>query len=329
MDNEARYLQQALASNGFSSALNDSLLMLAGRAWKAMPRHGDFQRWQGVIDGLPACQPDVIHLDQSVIHVGHAGQLSVNERETLMTALQQLHPWRKGPFSLFGIEIDTEWRSDWKWQRLQNHITPLHGRCVLDIGCGSGYHLWRMRGAGAALAIGIDPTVLFAMQFRVFKHYAQSQPVFHLPLGIESMPATCRCFDTVFSMGILYHRRSPVDHLLQLRELLRPGGELVLETLYIEGDDRQCLLPAGRYAKMRNVWFIPSLGMLECMLARTGFRHIRLVDASPTSTDEQRSTNWMRFESLADFLAPDDTGKTIEGYPAPRRAVFIASNPLT
>ncbi|MEW8068099.1 MAG: DUF1698 domain-containing protein, partial [Candidatus Thiodiazotropha endolucinida] len=43
-----------------------------------------------------------------------------------------------------------------------------------------------------------------------------------------------------------------------------------------------------------------------------------------TTIEEQRATEWMRFESLADYLDPADRSLTIEGYPAPRRAVFVA-----
>jgi tRNA (mo5U34)-methyltransferase len=104
-------------------------------------------------------------------------------------------------------------------------------------------------------------------------------------------------------------------------------GELVLETLVIEGDDRQILMPKHRYAKMRNVWFIPSCDALALWLKRCNFENVRCVDINLTTTQEQRATDWMHFESLADFLDPGDPGKTIEGYPAPRRAVFVATKP--
>jgi tRNA (mo5U34)-methyltransferase len=75
---------------------------------------------------------------------------------------------------------------------------------------------------------------------------------------------------------------------------------------------------------MRNVWFIPSTAMLENWLRRCGYRDIRTVDVTPTTIAEQRSTEWMTFESLADFLDPADTRLTIEGHPAPQRAVLVA-----
>jgi tRNA (mo5U34)-methyltransferase len=243
----------------------------------------------------------------------------------MIKQLHQLHPWRKGPYRLFGIDIDTEWRSDWKWDRVQPHLSPLADRKVLDVGSGNGYHGWRMQGEGAEFVLGIDPTILFVMQYQMIRKYIGQTNHYVVPAGIEHLPKDLGFFDTVFSMGVLYHRRSPIDHLLELRDCLRPGGELVLETLIIDGDLGQVLMPESRYAKMRNVWFLPSIDTMLLWLQRSGFHNARCVDVNVTSVEEQRVTEWMSFESLADFLDPEDNSKTIEGYPAPKRAVFIAN----
>lgn len=293
----------------------------------SLQRYGDLPRWQAALGSLPAIAVDRVNLDCPAVGATAAQPVSDALRASLRAALQGLHPWRKGPFDLFGIYIDAEWRSDWKWDRLAGEIAPLAGRRVLDVGCGSGYHGWRMLGAGAAEVIGIDPTPLFVLQFRAIQHYLQQPGIHVLPLAMQDVPPGLRAFDTVFSMGILYHRRSPLDHLLDLRDSLRPGGELVLETLVIEGGEGATLVPSGRYARMGNVWFLPSPATLLGWLRKLKFREPRLVDVSVTSTDEQRGTEWMRFHSLADFLDPADRSLTIEGYPAPRRAVVIAKAP--
>ena len=90
------------------------------------------------------------------------------------------------------------------------------------------------------------------------------------------------------------------------------------------GKAGEVLVPEGRYAKMRNVWFIPSELTLQSWLKRIGFQNIRCIDTKVTTTEEQRKTSWMEYESLEDFLDPEDSTKTIEGHPAPRRAIFIA-----
>lgn len=288
--------------------------------------HGDLPRWLQALNRLPAMTGVKAHLDQPRVTLD-SEDVSPEEADAVRAGLEGLIPWRKGPFHLFGTTIDTEWRSDWKWDRIAPHLSPLRNRDILDVGCGSGYHCWRMLGAGAHRVLGVDPSLLFLMQFLALKHYLGEVPVDLLPLKMEDLPDQLQLFDTTFSMGVLYHRRSPLDHLLELKGSLRPGGELVLETLVIEGREGQTLMPEDRYGRMRNVWFIPSVATLERWLQRTGFEDIRCVDVSRTTTDEQRQTDWMRFQSLADFLDPSDPSKTIEGYPGPLRATLIARKP--
>ncbi len=289
--------------------------------------HGDLPRWLEALERLPAL-PDVsADFSAPTVRFSSPGAGKPEQAE-VEAGLRGLMPWRKGPFDFFGVQVDTEWRSDWKWERIAPHLSSLEGRTVLDVGCGSGYHCWRMLGAGARRVVGIDPGMLFLMQFFAVRDYLpEPPPVDMLPLRMEMLPNNLELFDTVFSLGILYHRRSPIDHLLELKSTLRPGGELVLETLVIEGSEGDTLMPEDRYGRMRNVWFIPSAATLERWLQRAGFEGIRAVDVTPTTIEEQRSTDWMRFQSLPDFLDPNDASRTIEGYPAPIRATLVARKP--
>lgn len=284
--------------------------------------HGDWANWQNILSQLPHIEASCV-FNQDAITVSSKQSINSAQRTQTEDLLRRLHPWRKGPFDIHGIFIDAEWRSNLKWDRLKNHI-DLTNKFVLDVGSGNGYYGWRMLGAGAELVIGIEPYLKNVAQYMSIAHFTGAQPFFTLPVGVQEMPENLNCFDTVFSMGVLYHRRSPFDHLLQLKSFLKPGGELILETLIIEGPSGTVLVPQDRYAKMRNVWFIPSIPTLEHWLKRSGFRHIRLLDVSPTTSAEQRRTEWMTWESLQDFLDPADPSKTVEGYPAPIRAIFSA-----
>ena len=291
-------------------------------------QHGDVPRWLLALQQLPDIDQISADLTADALDLS-SSELDPAIQAQLEAGLRGLMPWRKGPFQFFSSFIDTEWRSDWKWQRVLPHLAPLKNRLVLDVGCGSGYHMWRMLGEGAQRVIGVDPSRLFLMQFQAYKRYlSQAQgPVAAdlLPLKMEDVPAGLKAFDTVFSMGVLYHRKSPIEHLQELKDALRPGGELVLETLVIDAPAGHCLMPEDRYAMMRNVWFIPSVETLLLWCRRVGLSNARLVDLNQTSLQEQRSTDWMRFNSLSDFLDPNDATKTAEGYPAPLRAVIVAN----
>ena len=302
--------------------------------------HGDLDRWQAALASLPDLTADRLNIRDAVRATLTRPSSSQDARlDTLEASLRGLHPWRKGPFELFGLTIDTEWRSDWKWARVAAALGNLSGQQVLDVGCGNGYFGWRLLGAGADGVLGVDPTVLFFMQHLAICRYFNSvkenpNPTqsanFLLPIPFELLPAYP--FDLVLSMGVVYHRPEPLAHVEALFANTRPGGRLLLESLVVtDGPD---LAPAaagkrkrGRYARMRNVHVVPRLETMAQWLRAAGYEDVVTVDVTPTSISEQRSTDWMTFESLAECLDPDDPGLTVEGYPAPVRAALLAHRP--
>lgn len=288
-------------------------------------RYGDLATWiKEGLESLPDITPSAYEL-KTAVQVGSREDLNNAQFQQLEQSLRTLMPWRKGPYTIFGLHIDTEWRSDHKWDRLLPHISNLKGKRILDVGCGNGYHCWRMLGEEAKQVIGIDPSPRFIVQFFALQKYLNLSSIGILPVGIQDVPENLQYFDTTFSMGVLYHRRSPMDHLRQLRDTLKPGGELILETLIIDGKLGEVLVPEDRYAKMNNVWFIPSVESLNLWLRKSGFTNVRCVDTCPTTLDEQRKTSWVNTQSLDDFLDPNDPSRTVEGYPAPLRGIFIAN----
>lgn len=293
-------------------------------------RHGHMPLWQQTIQALPPIKRTIAVLNGPVVKFD-GSEIADGHRSLVRQALELFHPWRKGPFDLFGVHIDAEWRSDLKWQRVAPHV-DFSAASVLDIGCGNGYYGWRMLGAGASRVVGLEPYPLYNMQHAIFNRYAADLPNHVIPAKDRVLEffqhaeqrAQSLLFDVVLSMGVFYHSKDPIGHLESIRRALRSGGTAVLETLVINGDENSVLVPQDRYAKMRNVWLIPSTRMLERLLKRAGFRDVDVVDVTRTTPAEQRPTDWMRFESLENFLDSGSPQKTVEGHPAPTRAVLIA-----
>ena len=283
--------------------------------------HGDEARWQTIIAHLPEAPPGDLSLNPSPTFTA---PLTPKQQTALREGLLALQPWRKGPFDIAGIHIDSEWRSDLKWNRLI-HAADFTDKRVLDVGAGNGYYLLRALGAGAALALGIEPGRLHLAQFTALQKYLQTDQARLLPLRDTDLAplatqAKGQGADIVLSMGVLYHRRDPLEHLKLLHNCLRPGGELYLESLVIDGEENKTLIPKPRYAGMRNVHQIPTLPRLFHWLKQTGFQDPHLHDLTQTTPKEQRRTAWISSHSLTDFLSPDQK-QTIEGHPPPLRAL--------
>jgi tRNA (mo5U34)-methyltransferase len=284
------------------------------------------QRYLNTLAALPELRASSLNLSGSRVRIGEPEDVDEGRCRLLKAALVDYMPWRKGPFRIFGIDIDSEWVSWLKWDRLKDHIAPLRERRIIDIGSSNGYYMFRMAASHPEMILGVEPYLTFYFQFLLLQHYARLDNVYELPAKLDELPSMGNCFDTAFFMGVLYHHRAPHNVLGRIRDMLRPGGELILETLVIENQADVALSPRDRYGKMNNVFFIPSVSCLENWLFRCGFRNIRCIDVSATTPREQRRTEWVQTESLEDFLDPQNPKLTVEGYPAPVRAIFLADS---
>ena len=235
-----------LDQEGLSSWASELEPLLAERI--AATAHGNLAEWKDALDSLPSVPRQSPDLDSDAIGAPNL-KLDDNERERARNALLRLLPWRKGPFDIGGIIVDAEWRSNLKWDRICKAMTPLDDRVVLDVGSGNGYYSLRMRASGARMVIGIDPTLLYVLQYLAISSFIEAQPVHILPVRLHDLPPNMRAFDTVFSMGVLYHQRAPLIHIQQLRDAVKPGGELVLETLVLPGDEALARTPENRYGR--------------------------------------------------------------------------------
>ncbi|MCT7552944.1 tRNA 5-methoxyuridine(34)/uridine 5-oxyacetic acid(34) synthase CmoB [Aliarcobacter butzleri] len=254
--------------------------------------------------------------------IGNRADLSDEEYEIIVQTAKKLIPWRKGPFKIFDLEIDSEWQSNIKYNLIRPYFN-LKDKVVADIGCNNGYYMFRMLEDKPKRLIGFDPSPLTLHQFEFINHFVKSDIVYEM-LGVEHLEFYNHKFDFIFMLGVLYHRPDPVGTLKSLARGLNSKGEILIDTFMIDGDDEICLTPNKRYSKIPNIYFIPTIPALKNWLERAGFENIEVLATTITTSEEQRKTPWSFDESLEDFLDPNDSSKTVEGYPAPKRVYVKA-----
>jgi len=274
--------------------------------------------WEAV-QAVGDIQTKAYDLSGPVVKVGNAEELSEAQAQRWLQTLKTFCPWKKGPFDLFGVEIDAEWRSDWKWERILPHIQPLEGRIVADIGCHNGYFMFRMAHQSPSCVVGFEPVAKHFWNFQLIQNQIRHPALNFELLGVEHMHHYPEFFNTIFCLGILYHHTDPIGLLIKLREALAPGGEIIIDCQGIPGEEPIALTPRKRYAQARGIWFLPTQSCLETWMARAGFAQIHCFYAEPLSPQEQRRTPWADLDSLQEFLDPTDSTRTCEGYPAPWR----------
>ena len=280
-----------------------------------------------VLNELPSIESSHFNSTNAHVSIGDKNDLSQEQSSEIKSLAKKLIPWRKGPFNLFDTEVDAEWRSDLKWDRLKTFIPDLKNKKVLDVGCNNGYFMYRMASQNPELVLGIDPIVLNYCQFQFMNHFAKKDNLKFEIWGQDDLIHFDNFFDVVFSMGVIYHHRNPIQQLLQLKKSIKPGGTLILETIGIPGDESYALFPEDRYAKMRNVWFVPTKSCFINWVKKAKFKDIEFLSDSDLNSEEQRLTEWCPppRQSLDDFLSPEDQSLTIEGHPAPRRFLLKAT----
>jgi len=271
-----------------------------------------------------AALPD---LEKSRVALGNVVEIDfkaceAQQEEQILQAAQLMKPWRKGPFRISQTFIDSEWQSFIKYNLLEPHF-DLKDKIVGDIGCNNAYYLFRMQSEKPKKLVGFDPSAVTFSQFQFINHFLKSEIIYEL-LGVEHVEFYEHRFDLLFCLGVLYHRSDPVAMLKSLYKGLNKGGELILDTFMIDGEEEICLTPMGRYSKIPNIYFIPTVNALKNWCYRAGFESVEVLATRKTELDEQRKTEWIDSQSLGDFLDPEDSSRTVEGYPAPKRVYIKA-----
>ncbi len=292
------------------------------RLWKQAIRS---KHWEGVRCSLRSAQAATLR-HQSIDLSQDALQATL-ETESGAPLLKELafalRPWRIGPYQLGNLFIDSEWRSQLKWSRIGPLIRQEPGLRVADVGCSNGYFLFKLARNNPQLALGFDPVDRCWLQFALLQSIFRLPQYGFVPAGLSALEAFPQLFDLILCMGVMYHQRDPLAAVQQLYRAARPGAQVIVESLVVDRAGTECLVPQGRYAKMRNAWNIPTADALRSFMEQAGFSGIEVHRFGPITSAEQRRTEWAPFESLEDFLDPSDPSKTIEGYPAPHSAAVV------
>jgi ubiquinone/menaquinone biosynthesis C-methylase UbiE len=149
------------------------------------------------------------------------------------------------------------------------------GLKVLDVGCGTGHQLAKLRESGFTVA-GIDASP------EMLVHARKLNPDADVRLAdVESIPFESGQFDYVLCVEVLRYLRDPEPCLREMARVLRPGGCCFVTALplfnlngYWLVNRLAGLLPTKRLVRLQQ-YFATSLG-LRASLQRSGFRQIEV-----------------------------------------------------
>ena len=122
-----------------------------------------------------ACKIEKSNLDIDYgdwFSVGKKEDLTQEEYELIIQTAKKLIPWRKGPFKVFDLEIDSEWQSNIKYNLIRPFFN-LKDKVVADIGCNNGYYMFRMLEDKPKRLVGFDPSPLTLHQFEFINHFVK------------------------------------------------------------------------------------------------------------------------------------------------------------
>ena len=279
-------------------------------------------RYRQPFDSVCHLRASFLDFESDIVTIGKQDDINREEYELVSSVMRNFIPWRKGPYKVFGIDIDAEWRSCRKWERVLPVLPDLKDKVVADIGASNGYYMFRMAPHQPKAVIGFEPYLQHYFAFNTLNSFAKLKNLHMEFMGLEHLSLFANSFDVVFLMGILYHRISPLESLKEVKKSMKKGGNLIVESQAIPGNEPVALFPEQRYAKVPGTYFVPTAACIKNWMLRAGFVDIEIFCSHPMSSKEQRRTEWMTFESYDNFIDPANPSLTVEGYPAPLR-VFL------
>jgi tRNA (mo5U34)-methyltransferase len=202
--------------NSFSDAIDVDLIKQVRQKETRVPWEEKEKKFLTALEQAPDISTNAFSFGSDVIKIGSKEEITSTDLEKLEKSLRTFLPWKKGPFEIFGTAIDAEWRSDFKWARLEPFIEDLTDKKVADIGCSNGYYMFRMMAQNPRLIVGFEPYLKYMYTFLFLQKFAQIPNVHLEPFGVEHIGLYPNFFDVIFCLGILYHHTDPVGILRKL-----------------------------------------------------------------------------------------------------------------
>lgn len=263
--------------------------------------------------------------DPQAIKINCDRHFTKEETALLQQTVMSMKSWRKGPYYINDFYINSEWRDYIKWQRIAPFCTDLRRKTVADVGCSNGYFMFNLLRYQPEKVIGFDPFQICKYQFDFLNYFVKAKQLEFMLKQDLDLADFSQSFDLILYMGVLYHRRDPVQSLKILKDALKPQGKMLIETMILPGESPEPVEIKDRYSLMKNVYYLTTIHGLQRWLEEAGFSDYKLISVSQTSTFEQRTSEYAPFISLEGFLNPENPLETVEGYPGPRRLIIEAS----
>jgi len=170
------------------------------------------------------------------------------------------------------------------------------GKRVLDIGCRDGLFSFAAESMGAAEVVGIDNDLSkAATEFLI--PFFNSKVRMHQMNLYDLKPESFGQFDVVIFPGVLYHLRYPFWGLRAIRDILKIGGHLLIETAIWVGERNNSMLfcPIGEdnpYAPDgTSCTFFNEKGLVDT-LTSLGFQtvHTELLSGTSLMQEKERQS---------------------------------------
>ena len=149
-------------------------------------------------------------------------------------------------------------------------MTP--GSRVLDLGCGTGELLRRLRAKyPEAVLAGLDPV---PEMLAVARDKLSGREDLRIGYA-DSLPWASGTFDAVVSCNMFHYISHPIQALKEMARVLRPGGVIVLTDWC---DDYLACRVCNLYLRLTNRAFYKTYREAECrdLLQRAGFADVKL-----------------------------------------------------